>query len=90
MFESLAEKLKKMRETKVEDSGVTFKPYEEKAAEPQPTPEKYEEPVIRKSTPTPIVAGAGDADSNIEFKIVNPSSFADVLDVAVDRVGYTV
>ena len=58
MFESLAEKLKKMRETKVEDSGVTFKPYEEKAAEPKkaevaPDKPQAEKPEVKKPE-TPV------------------------------------
>ena len=83
MFESLAEKLKKMRETKTEDNEVTFKPYEEKVSEPAPAPapEKVEEPVVKKAF-APIVAGADATDSNIELKIVNPSSFEDVSVIA--------
>ena len=79
MFESLAEKLKKMREAKPLEEEVTFKPYEEAVPE-QTTPEKNEESAQRKSAP--IIAGAGDADSNIELKVVRPASFEEVSDVA--------
>lgn len=83
MFESLAEKLKKMRgaETVAEEE-VTFKPYderetaikEEEKAEPAPQPQQ--------KPYSPIVANTDDSDSNIELKVVKPASFAEVSDVA--------
>jgi cell division inhibitor SepF len=77
MFESLAEKLKKMRETKPLEEEVTFKPYEEVST--PAAPEKAEEP---QRKPTPVITGAGDADGNIELKVVKPASFEEVSDVA--------
>lgn len=74
MFESLAEKLRKAREAKSEVSEVKFPPYEEPAA-----PVYEEEP---KKPAAPMVANTGDADSNIEFKIVRPATFDEVSDIA--------
>lgn len=81
MFETLAAKLKKMKEQKTEETEVNFKPYEEKVAEP-PVAEKYEEPIVRKAPAAPMVAEAGSSDSNIELKVFKPESFEDVSDVA--------
>ena len=41
--------------------------------------ERYDEP---KKPVTPIVANTGDADSNIELKVVRPASFEEVSDIA--------
>lgn len=76
MFDSLAEKLRRAREPKSEVEEVSFKPYEEPQA---PAIEERQEEA-RKAAP--IVANTGDSDSNIEFKIVRPSTFAEVSDVA--------
>ena len=43
------------------------------------TVEKHEEP---KKPATPIVANTGDSDSNIELKVVHPSSFDEVGEIA--------
>ena len=76
MFDSLAEKLRRAREPKSEVEEVSFKPYEE----PQtPTAEERQE---EPKKAVPIVANTGDSDSNIEFKIVRPSTFAEVSDIA--------
>ncbi len=78
MFEKWAESFRK-KSAKAEDTEVTFKEYpeneeKETAAEPKIT----EEP--RKASP--VVAGAGDADSNIELKVVRPATFAEVSNIA--------
>ncbi len=77
MFESLAEKLKRKREAYGEVSDVTFKPFEE--VEPAVPEEKYEEP---KKPVSPMIANTGDADSNIELKVVRPATFEEVSTVA--------
>lgn len=80
MFEKFAESFKKIRDGKGDEFDVTFKPYEEETKIPM-APEKFEEP--KKQQPaTPIVANSGDADSNIELKVVRPVSFDEVSDVA--------
>ncbi len=80
MFESLAEKIKKMRGAEtIAEQEVTFKPYEEHEAsikEEEPAPQPQQKPY------SPIVANTGDSDSNIELKVVKPASFAEVSDVA--------
>ena len=49
---------------------------------------RNEEP---KKAPTPIVTSAGDADSNIELKVVRPVSFDEVSEIADYLIeGYTV
>lgn len=78
MFESLAEKLKKMRGANAEEE-VTFKPYEEEQTLTV-TEEKVEE--APQKTYSPIVANTGDSDSNIELKVVKPAAFEEVSDVA--------
>jgi len=65
-----------MRETKPLEEEVTFKPYEE--VHTPPTQEKSEE----QKKPTPVLTGAGDADGNIELKVMKPASFEEVSDVA--------
>lgn len=77
MFETLAEKLKRMREAKPEESDVTFKPFEE--VEAPVAEEKIEEP---KKPAAPMIANTGDADSNIELKVVRPATFEEVSTVA--------
>lgn len=82
MFDNLAKKFKDLGKKNTEDTEVTFKSYEEKVYEPAPAPEKVEEPVQKKAQSTPIVAGAGTIDSNIELKVVKPAAFEEVSDVA--------
>ena len=78
MFESLAEKIKKYRNN--DQTDVTFKSYEE-AVEPESVAEeKVEEPA--KKPVAPMVTNAGDAESNIELKVVRPASFEEVSTVA--------
>ena len=76
MFKTLADKLKNAKQSMEAAEEVTFKPYEE---EPAVTEEKYEEP---KKPTTSMIANTGDADTNIEFKIVRPASFEEVSTVA--------
>ena len=77
MFESLAEKLKKFRSA--EQTEVTFKSYEEAVEPAAAVEEVVEEP--KKPAAAPMVT-AGEADSNIELKVVRPASFEEVSDVA--------
>lgn len=74
MFESLSEKLKKMRD---EDGAadISFKPYEER----EPAIDAAYEKVERSA---PIVANTGDDASNIELKVVRPASFDEVGTIA--------
>ena len=77
MFESLAEKLR-MR-GKAEETEVTFKPYEENVSYEEPAPQ-IEEPVQKKASASMVASG--DQDSNIELKVVRPSDFDEVSDIA--------
>ena len=81
MFESLAEKIKKMRGGDTVEEEVTFKPYEEHSAITVKE-EIAEEAPVREKPYSPIVANTGDSESNIELKVVKPASFAEVSDVA--------
>ena len=72
-FETLAQKLKKVAGASSEVNEVKFQPYQE----PAPTPVIEEE-----KKPAPMIANTGDADSNIEFKIVRPATFDEVSDIA--------
>ena len=82
MFDNLAKKFKELGNKKsTEENEVTFKTYEEKSYEPVAEPVKVEEP-IKKAPAAPIVAGAGDVDSNIELKVVKPATFEEVSEVA--------
>lgn len=78
MFEKFAESFKKIRTGKEDEFDVTFKPYEEETIAPM-VPEKHEEP---KRAPMPIVANPGDADANIELKVVRPAEFDEVSTIA--------
>lgn len=93
MFESLAEKLKRMRSA--EDDEPMFKDYDEATAAPTVREEKpYQEPVVEKkpapapepapapAAPAAVVSNINDADSNIELKVVRPSTFEEVSDIA--------
>ena len=79
MFESLTEKLKKMRNINNEETDVTFKPFVEPEASPI-VEEKYED--VYKKSASPMVAGTDDADSNIELKVVRPATFEEVSTIA--------
>lgn len=77
MFEDFVKKLRKMGIGQDDSTDIPeFPTYEE--VTPMNT-ERYEEP---KKPVTPIVAKAGDADSNIELKLVRPASFDEVGDIA--------
>ena len=78
MFEKFAESFKKIRDGKGDEFDVTFKPYQEEEKEPM-IPQKIEEP---QKPAAPIVAKSGDADSNIELKVVRPVGFDEVSTVA--------
>ena len=73
MFESLSEKLKKMKEERDETADISFKPYEEREVA---IDSDYEQ--VERTTPAPIVANSGDDAGNIELKVVRPSSFDEV------------
>lgn len=82
MFISLSEKLKKMRGAKagtVEADEPVFKEYDE--VDPISTNEIKETVQMSKST-APMIANTGDANSNIELKVVRPRSFEEVSTVA--------
>lgn len=77
MFEDFVKKLKRIGIGQDESTDIPdFPTYEE--VTPMNT-ERYEEP---KKPVTPIVANTGDADSNIELKVVRPASFEEVSDIA--------
>ena len=87
MFEKFAESFKKIRDGKGDEFDVTFKPYQEEDNTPM-TPVKPEEP---KKSVSSMVADPGDADSNIELKVVRPVGFDEVSDIADYLLdGYTV
>lgn len=79
MFEKWAESLKK-KGAKAEDTEVTFKEYNEEVIKETPVEDipVYEEPKKQ----APMVAGAGDAESNIELKVVRPATFEEVGNIA--------
>ena len=78
MFEKFAQNFKKIRDGKGDEFDVTFKPYQEEEKIPM-TPQRFEEP---KKPVAPMVANSGDADSNIELKVVRPVAFDEVSTVA--------
>ena len=73
MFESLSEKLKKMKNERDETADISFKPYEEREVA---IDSDYEQ--VERTTSAPIVANSGDDAGNIELKVVRPSSFDEV------------
>lgn len=77
LFKDLQEALRKRRQT--EETEVNFKPFEESVQDEEPAP-AIEEPV-QKKTAAAMVAN-GDQDSNIELKVVRPSEFDEVSDIA--------
>lgn len=78
MFENFVDNLKRKKKDKKDEFDVTFKPYQEEEKTPM-TPVKPEEP---KKPTAPMVANSGDADSNIELKVVRPVAFDEVSTVA--------
>ena len=93
MFESLAEKLKRMRNA--EDDEPMFRDYDEVTAAAAAREEKNAEEA-KKAAPAPapapapaapaapaaVVSNINDADSNIELKVVRPADFEEVSDIA--------
>jgi len=75
MFESLSEKLKRMKDERDESADINFKPYEEY----EPAIDESYEKVERT---TPLVANTGDDAGNIELKVVRPASFEEVGTIA--------
>lgn len=73
MFETLSEKLKRMKDERDETAEINFKPYEEREVA---IDSAYEQ--VERTSPAPIVANTGDDASNIELKVVRPSSFDEV------------
>ncbi len=73
MFESLSEKLNKMKHDQAGASEVEFKPYND-----VPLDNHYE----KVERTAPIIANTGDDSSNIELKVVRPSSFDEVGTIA--------
>ena len=86
MFESLAEKLKRMKSEEANEP--QFKDYDEVVVEaPAPREEKVvvEEPapIVKKPAAAPaVVTNTNDSDSNIELKVVRPADFEEVSDIA--------
>ena len=77
MFEDFKNKLRKMGLGADDSTDIpSFPSYEE--VKPMNT-QKTEEP---KKNPTPIVGNTGDADSNIELKVVRPAAFDEVSEIA--------
>ena len=77
MFEDFVKKLKKMGIGADDGTDIPeFPSYEE--VTPMSN-ERYEEP---KKPAASIVANTGDADSNIELKVVRPATFEEVSDIA--------
>ena len=84
MFESLAEKLKRMRNAEADEP--QFRDYDDVV---ENTVVREEKPVIneepeKKSAPASAatVTNATDPDSNIELKVVRPADFEEVSDIA--------
>lgn len=84
MFESLAEKLKRMRNAEADEP--QFKDYDDVV---ENTVIREEKPVIneepeKKAAPASAatVTNATDPDSNIELKLVRPADFEEVSDIA--------
>ena len=76
MFEKWAENFRK--KSKIEETEVTFKEFDEEAKAPVIEEKVVEEPKKQ----APIVAGAGDSEGNIELKVVRPATFEEVSDIA--------
>ena len=79
MFDTIAERLKKMRNAEAEEP--RFKDYDNAVDTPAYYSEKAEEPAKQPATPS-VVTNAGDAESNIELKVVRPAGFDEVSDIA--------
>ena len=84
MFESLAEKLKRMRNAEADEP--QFRDYDDVV---ENTVIREEKPVVneepeKKAAPASAatVTNATDPDSNIELKVVRPADFDEVSDIA--------
>lgn len=76
MFEDFMKKLRKGIGSDESTDIPEFPTYEEVTPMNAERHEEIKKPV------TPIVANTGDADSNIELKVVRPTSFEEVGDIA--------
>ena len=77
MFEDFKKKLRKMGIGADEGTDIpAFPTYEEVTPMNNYVKEEPKKPA------TPIVANTGDADSNIELKVVRPASFEEVSEIA--------
>ena len=77
MFEDFKKKLRKIGLGADESTDIpSFPKYEEVTPMNTVKPEEPKKPVA------PIVANTGDADSNIELKVVRPASFEEVSEIA--------
>ena len=78
MFEAF----KRKRESDINgEIDVTFKPFEEPVARPEPAEIPAEDNYAKRNA-EPLIAGADDLDSNIELKVVRPAVFDEVSDIA--------
>jgi len=76
MFDKFTKKIKGEEVTE-----LNFKPYSE-SVQPEPAPKaEPEESAAQKKTVASMVA-SGDQDSNIELKVVRPTGFEEVSDIA--------
>lgn len=84
MFESLAEKLKRMRNAEADEP--QFKDYDDAVettvVREEKAPAVEEQPEKKAAPAASMVTNSGDADSNIELKVVRPADFEEVSDIA--------
>ena len=79
MFDDFKKKLRKMGIGSDESTDIpSFPAYEE--VKPMNV-ERFEEPT-KQPAAAPIVANSGNADGNIELKVVRPASFEEVSEIA--------
>lgn len=76
MFEKWAENFRK--KSKIQETEVTFKEFNEEVAAPAVEEKVAEEP----KKPAPMIANTGDSESNIELKVVRPATFEEVSTIA--------
>ena len=77
MFEKWSDMFKK--KSKIEETEVTFKGFDEEVSAPVIEEEKIVEEPKKQ---TPVIANTGDSDSNIELKVVRPATFEEVCNIA--------
>ncbi|MBQ2876474.1 MAG: cell division protein SepF [Clostridia bacterium] len=69
------------KDKNIEETEINFKSYEDSVApEAAPAQEPVEEPAPKKTVAS--MTANGDNDSNIELKVVRPSDFSEVSDIA--------